>query len=252
MTRVLSIVSGKGGVGKTTFSTNLAVSLAEKGERVALIDGDFSGANISRHFGLDASSATLNDVVKGDAYITQAVYRHKSGVSVLPADFEDYSLDSNHLKHAILDFLGQKDFVIIDSPPGAKRPVQRALEASNEAVIVSRPMYPAVDNAKVTRELAKKLDVDVQGIVLNQVFDDHLELKHDVVAEKIGEDIIGEVPHCNYVRESIAHGEPLVHHKPYSKVVESVEDVSHKLLGQEPPKRSPVEKMKNGFLRFFD
>ncbi len=252
MTRVVSIVSGKGGVGKTTFSTNLAISLAEKGERVALIDGDFSGANISRHFGLDASSATLNDVVKGNAYITQAVYRHKSGVSVLPADFEDYSLDSNHLKHAILDFLGQKDFVIIDSPPGANKPVQRALEASNEAIIVSRPMYPAVDNAILTKKLANKIGVEIKGVVLNQVFDDHLELRHDIVSEKIGEKIIGEVPHCDYIRESIAHGEPVLHHKPYSKAADSVEDVSHKLLGLEPPKRGPAERFKKSFLRFFD
>ncbi len=252
MTRVVSIISGKGGVGKTTFSTNLAVSLAEKGERVALLDGDLTGANVSRHFGLDASNATINDVVRGDAYITQAIYRHKSGLSVLPADFEDHTLDSNHLKHAILDFLGQKDFVIIDSPPGAGGPVRRALESSNEALIVSKPSYPAVDNAKVVKKLANEVGVDIRGVVLNQVYDDHLELRHDVVAEKMGEEIIGEIPQCDYVREAIAHGKPVLHHKPYSKAVESVDDVTYKLIGREPPKKTPLDKVKKGFLRFLD
>ena len=63
MTRVISVVSGKGGVGKTTMTSNLGVALSKHGEDVVIIDGNFSGANIAQHFGMGFQDVSLNDVL---------------------------------------------------------------------------------------------------------------------------------------------------------------------------------------------
>jgi len=252
MTRTVSVVSGKGGVGKTTFSTNLALSLARRGKEVTLIDGDFSGANVSDHFGMEFSGATLNDVVKGDAYITQSVYRHSPRLSVIPADLQDYDFDTGHLKHAVLEFLGEKDFLVIDGPPGAKAPLKSVLESSNETVIVTEPVEASVKNASVIKMRAEEMGVDVSGVVLNKVFNDHLELSNSEVEELLDEKVIATLPHRRHVRESVVRGKPLVGYKPYSRVAKEINRVSYLLDGEEPPRENVLKQFRDGFLRLLD
>ncbi|MFB6190618.1 MAG: AAA family ATPase, partial [Candidatus Nanohaloarchaea archaeon] len=118
MTRVISVVSGKGGTGKTTMTANIGTALAQQGEDVLLIDGNFSGANMAQHFGLGFQDVSLNDVLEGEAYITQAVSKHPAGVSVLPASVLEFNAQPENLKHSIVEFLGDKDFVFIDAAAG--------------------------------------------------------------------------------------------------------------------------------------
>ena len=132
MTRVISVVSGKGGVGKTTTTVNIGTSLAQQGHEVLIIDGNFSGANVSQHFGLGFQEVSLNDVLNGDAYITQAVTKHSEGVSVLPASIMDFGANAENLKHSLVEFLGDKDFVFIDADAGIGDEVQASIEASDE------------------------------------------------------------------------------------------------------------------------
>lgn len=252
MTRTVSIVSGKGGVGKTTFSANLALALSEKGKEVTLIDGDFAGANISDHFGMDVSTATLNDVVNGDAYITQSLYRHSSGISILPADLYDYDFETEHLKHAVLEFLGNRDYIIIDGPPGAKKPLESVLEASNETVLVTEPVKPSVRNALAIKNKADEMGVGITGVVLNRVFGDHVEMSDSEVEDMLDEEVIGTIPHHRHVRESINQGEPVYSYKPYSRVSKEIEKVAHKIEGDRYGGRGFLREVRDGFMRMLD
>ncbi|MCK5452598.1 MAG: AAA family ATPase, partial [Candidatus Aenigmarchaeota archaeon] len=86
MTEIISVVSGKGGVGKTTLVSNLAVALTKLGGKVLVIDGNVSGANLGIHLGVPSVyPVSLNDVLHKDAFITQAIYRHASGFNIIPA-----------------------------------------------------------------------------------------------------------------------------------------------------------------------
>ena len=87
MTRILSVVSGKGGVGKTTLVSNISASLVKAGKNVLVIDGNVTGSNLHIHLGIEATDnmITLNDVLEDKAFITQAIYRHPLGFSIIPA-----------------------------------------------------------------------------------------------------------------------------------------------------------------------
>ena len=237
MTRVISVVSGKGGVGKTTMTSNLGVALSKHGEDVVIIDGNFSGANIAQHFGMGFQDVSLNDVLEGDAYITQAVAKHPEGVSVLPASILEFESETENLKHSLIDFLGDKDYVLIDAAAGVGDEVEAAVEASDEVLLVSKPELPSLTNTLGAKELADQKDRDVMGLVLNEVRDENHEVEHEDIKELVGEDVIGRVPDHEHVREAIALRNPVVSYKPESRASHAIEDVAYKMRGEEPPER---------------
>lgn len=244
MTRVISVVSGKGGAGKTTVTANLGVSLSRQGKDVLIIDGNFSGANIAQHFGIGFQDVSLNDVLDGDAYITQAVAKHPAGVSVLPASVLEFNASADNLKHSIVEFLGDKDFVLIDSAAGTDEEVQAAVESSDEVLLVSEPELPSLTNCLGAKKLAEQLERDVIGLVINSVRGENSEVEEEDIRELIGEDIIGKVPDHKHVREGIALREPVVSYKPKSNVSLAFHDVAHRLRGEEPPERGFSAKFK--------
>jgi septum site-determining protein MinD len=244
MTRVISVVSGKGGVGKTTMTSNIGVALSQHGEDVVIIDGNFSGANIAQHFGMGFQDVSLNDVLEGDAYITQAVSKHPEGVSVLPASILDFDSDAENLKHSLIDFLGDKDFILIDAAAGIGEEVEAAVEASDEVLLVSKPELPALTNALGAKKLADQMDRDVIGLVLNEVREEDHEVQHEDIRELVGEEIVGKVPDHKHVREAIALRNPVVSYKPDSRASHAIEDVAYRIRGEEPPERGVTTKLK--------
>jgi septum site-determining protein MinD len=244
MTRVISVVSGKGGVGKTTITANLGVALSKQGNDVLVIDGNFTGANMAQHFGLGFQDVSLNDVLQGEAYITQAVTKHPSGVSVLPASILEFSADAEKLKHTLVDFLGDKDFVLIDAGAGTDEEVQAAIEASDETLLVAEPELPALTNALGAKKLAEQLERDVIGLVLNSVRGEKSEVEDGDIYELMDIDIIGRVPDHSHVREGIALREPVVSYKPNSKASNAFKDVAHRVQGREPPTRGIQDKVR--------
>ncbi len=243
MTRVISVISGKGGVGKTTVTSNLAVALAHQGEEVLVIDGNFSGANIAQHFGIDFQDVSLNHVLNGEAYITQAVTKHPAGISILPASILEFDANSNNLKHSLIEFLGNKDFVLIDAAAGVGEEVQSAIEASDEVLLVAEPELPSLTNCLGAKKIAEQLDREVLGVVLNNVREEKAEVQREDAEELLGSEVIGEIPDHKHVRQAIALKEPVKSLRPESAVSKHIEDTAHRIKGREPPKRTISEKI---------
>ena len=223
MTRIISVVSGKGGVGKTTVTANLGTE--------------------SQHFGLGFQEVSLNHVLNGEAYITQAVTKHSEGVSVLPASILEFNANSDKLRHTLVDFLGDKDYVLIDTAAGIGDEVEAGIEASDEVLLVSEPELPALTNCLGAKKLAEQLERDILGLVLNSVRDEQSEVEHKDIKELIETDIIGKIPDHRHVREGIALSQPVVSYKPKSKPANKIEDLAHRIKGNEPPKRGLQDKV---------
>ncbi len=244
MTRVISVVSGKGGVGKTTVTANLGVSLSRQGHDVLIIDSNFSGANMAQHFGLGFQEVSLNDVLNGDAYITQAVSKHPAGISVLPASVLEFNADASTLKHVLVEFLGDKDFVLIDSGAGTGNEVQAAIEASDEVLLVAEPELPSLTNCLGAKKLAEQMERDVLGLVLNSVRGEKAEVDIEDVRELVGTPILGTIPDHKHVREGIALREPVRSYKPNSEVSMAFDDIAYRMKGQQPPSRGVTDRLK--------
>lgn len=243
MTRVISVISGKGGVGKTTMTSNLAVSLSQQGESVLIIDGNFSGANVAQHFGLGFQEVSLNEVLDGDAFITQAVSKHPEGVSILPASILDFDAAAENLKHSLVEFLGDKDFVFIDAAAGLGDEVQAAIEASDEVLLVSEPELPALTNCVGAKKLAEQMDREVIGLILNGVRGETSEVDIEDAERLLETEVIGTVEDHSHVREAVALSEPVVSVKPGSKVTKQIEDLAYLIKGEEPPESNTLQKL---------
>src|SRR3972149_6102724 len=121
MAKLITITSGKGGVGKTTTSINLGTALNSFGKEVIVVDANLGTPNIGLHLGAPIVPINLNHVLSGKADISDAIYEHESGTKIIPS-----SLSVNELKkvdHSKLKEVGKKlrrmaDIVIYDSAAG--------------------------------------------------------------------------------------------------------------------------------------
>jgi len=192
MTKIISVLSGKGGVGKTTMITNLAASLSEKGKKVIVIDANVTAPNLAIHLGVPtASLITLNDVLKNDAYITHAMYLHKSGFYVIPASIDEIETELGGFKENIGKLLGNADVVLIDSAPGINAEVDASIDVADEVLLVMTPDEPSLRNAMITKRHVEDLGKEVMGVIVNQTRGSKHELSTPYIEEMIDARVLG-------------------------------------------------------------
>jgi len=234
MARVIGVLSGKGGVGKTTLVSNLGVSLAKEGKNVAIIDANLTGANLGLHFGLLSYSVSIHDVMKEEALLGDAIYRHPSGVDIIPASLsiEHVDAEPRNLRDSIDKFLSEKDFVLIDAATGLDRETLAAIDMSDEILLVTHPELPTVSDALRAKTIAERYEKGIIGIVLNRVTKED-ELKKDNVSSFFELPIIGAIPEDPIVRKSIEAKKPVVLTHPNHRVSREIRKVSDHILGKE-------------------
>lgn len=150
--RVITVTSGKGGVGKTTVTANLSAALANTGKRVVCIDADIGLRNLDLILGVENRIVyDLVDVVEGRCRLQDAVIRHRTidNLHVVPAaQTRDKSAVSPAQMIRIANELRpQFDFILIDSPAGIERGFKNALAPADEVLIVTNPEVSAVRDA---------------------------------------------------------------------------------------------------------
>src|SRR3989338_4275778 len=135
MGRVISLISGKGGVGKTTITANLGIALAKRGLNVCLVDADIAMANLSLILNMQNSPITLHDVLLGEASVQDAIYDGPAGVRFMPSglSLENYRRVYSESLHGVIESLRQQyDFGLLDCAGGIEKNVIAAISASDE------------------------------------------------------------------------------------------------------------------------
>jgi len=236
MTRLICVSGGKGGVGKTTVTSNIGAALTQFGSDTIVLDANLTNPNLGFHLGIPLYPKTLHDVLKGNAHITEAMYIHNSGLRVVPAglsieDLVDTSPDN--LSDVLLDAVGEPDYVLIDSAAGLGNESINAIEASDEVLIVTNPYLPDVTDALKTVNIAEEAGTDVLGVVVNRVKDHESELEPDEIESMVGHPVIMEVPEHSKVQEALAVKKPVVHHDPDHHVSERFKTVAADIDGIE-------------------
>ena len=172
--KVLTISSGKGGVGKTTTTANLAVALAQENQKVVCIDGDIGLRNLDVILGLENRIVyDLVDVVEGRCRVRQAMIRDKRlpELFLIPAaQTRDKSAVSPSDMIRLCDELrDEMDWIIIDSPAGIERGFRNALAPADLVLVVTNPEVSSVRDADRIIGLVEAEEKGPAQLILNRV-----------------------------------------------------------------------------------
>jgi flagellar biosynthesis protein FlhG len=246
----MAVTSGKGGVGKTTVVTNLAVALARRGQRVIVLDADLGLANIDVLLGLNPSY-TLLHVLRGERRITEVCVAGPAGIQIIPAatgveELTRLSTTDRLLLLEQMDSLdGAFDILLIDTAAGISSNVLYFNTAAHEVIVLVTPEPTALTDAyALMKVLATRHNVRRFLVLVNQAGGDgearrtYAQLAR--VAERfigIGLDYLGYVPFDDAVPRSVREQVPLIEKMPASPVGRSLGVLADGLIGRQPEGR---------------
>ena len=221
-TRVLLIASGKGGVGKSSVSTNLAVALAQRGRSVAIVDADVWGFSIPKMLGI------TNDPVVIDSMLVPPEAHGVRCISMgFFADEDQAVIWRGPMLHKALEqfltdvFWDDPDFLIIDLPPGTgdvSLSISQFLPRA-EVYVVTTPQPAAQRVAQRAAAMAEKVHLEVKGVIENMAwFTGDDGTRYEIfgagggaeLAHKLDVPLLGQVPLLNDLREGSDSGRPVM------------------------------------------
>ncbi|MEK6904519.1 MAG: P-loop NTPase, partial [Nanoarchaeota archaeon] len=228
--RIISIASSKGGSGKTTAALNLGVSLTHLGKDVTVVDSNLHNPNIGLHLGAPQVPIHLNHVLNDKYHISEAVYRHKSGLKIVPASlsFRDMHTSLANLKGHLKQL--ETDYVLVDSPSGFHDNSIHAISSADEILVVTQPELPAVSDALKTIRLARSLGIGCRGVIVNKTGSRH-DMKTREIESFLGSKVLASVPFDSNVRFSLRTREPLAHLDPESPASVAFRELAAYLTG---------------------
>lgn len=252
MGKLIVISSGKGGVGKTTTSVNLATALAKHGRNVILVDGNLTTPNVGLHLGLTKFPISLNDVLKGEAGLTDAVYLHPLGFKLVPGSLSIRSfseINSRKLKKVFDDLKEMCDYVIVDSAAGLGNESISVLKNADEILIVTNPELPAVTDAFKIVTLAREIGIPVKGVVLNKVRKDNFDLGLRAIEGLLETPITSVIEDDKAMRMALYKKKPLTHLKPTSRTTKQYHGLARRVHSGEYRRRIEELEQENSFLK---
>jgi ATP-binding protein involved in chromosome partitioning len=248
-TRVLAVASGKGGVGKSSVTTNLSIALAQRGNRVAAVDADVWGFSMPRMLGIAHPPGLIDDVI---------VPPEAFGVRLISMGFfarEDQAViwRGPMLHKALEQFLtdvywGDTDYLIVDMPPGTgdvSLSISQFLPRA-EVVVVTTPQPAAQRVAQRAAAMAEKVDLDVIGVIENMSWfrgDDGK--RYEIfgtgggaeLAAQLGVPLLGQVPLVPALREGGDEGRPIVVARPDDEAAQVFRAIADRLDTELRPRR---------------
>jgi len=258
MTRVLSITSGKGGVGKTAVVSNIAVSLAKQGKKVLIIDADLGLANIDVVLGI-SPEYNLNHFFNGERTLEEVMVEGPYGLKILPAGsgVQQYTRLDGQLKMRLIDSLDALeehfDVVLIDTEAGISDNVTYFNVAAQDILVVTTPEPTAITDAYALMKLLstqyhqKKFLLAVNAV---RSADEGLDVfeKLTMVSGRyldIFLDYLGCIPYDRKMHESVRQQQVMVDLYPDNKVAKAFNTLSENLIA------APSDNQAQGTLQFF-
>jgi ATP-binding protein involved in chromosome partitioning len=243
---IVAVASGKGGVGKTTVSVNLALSLAKTGAKVGLLDADIYGPSVPLMLGLKAQPEVVNNKIQppevaGVKVISMGFFYEQSQ----QAGIYRGPIVSGIVKQFLTDVnWGELDYLIIDLPPGtgdAPLTIAQTIPITG-ILIVTTPQDVAMNVAVKAVGMFNKLNVPIIGVVENMSYlscphcNEQIYLFGQGGGKKISEDFnipfIGEIPLHQHIRQGSDTGKPTVLSEPGSTQAQSFDKAAKSIAGR--------------------
>lgn len=256
--QVIAVTGGKGGVGKTSVSINVAVALAALGRRVALLDADLGLANIDVLLGLNAKH-TLEDVLAGRCSLLDILLVGPGGIRIIPASSGTQRMaqlsQQEHagLIHAFSEISYQIDVLLIDTAAGISDAVVNFVRAANEVLVVVCDEPSSITDAyALIKLLNRDYDVNRFRVLANMTRSaqegQNLFNKLTQVSERFLDatlQYVGCVPFDETMRKAIQRQRAVVEHAPRSKAALAFGALAEKI------DKWPLPSSPRGHLEFF-
>lgn len=241
--KVVTITSGKGGVGKTTAVANIAVALAARGYKVTCVDGDIGLRNLDVVLGLENRIVyDLVDVIEGRCRLRQAMIRDKRlpELYLIPAaQTRDKSAVSPSDMIRFCDELRPEvDWVLIDSPAGIERGFKNSIAGADKVLVMTNPEISAVRDADRVIGLLDAEEKGPASLIINRLNPILVKrgdmLSVEDVLDLLAIDLIGIVPEDENVLVASNKGQPLAFDTK-SKAGQAFGNIAGRLLGEQVP-----------------
>lgn len=241
--RVITITSGKGGVGKTTTTANVSVALALLGKRVVCMDADIGLRNLDVVLGLENRIVyDVVDVIEGRCKLRQALIKDKrlSELYLLPASQkrDKSSVRPEDIIKVVNDLRPDHDFILIDSAAGIEEGFRTAIAPADEVIIVTNPEVSAVRDADRIVGLVEAAEKGPARLIVNRLKPDLIQrgdaLDTSDVLDILAIDLIGVVPEDESVLISTNHGLPAAFDEK-SRAGLSFRNIARRLTGEDVP-----------------
>jgi len=234
MAKIITITSGKGGVGKTTTAINLGAALNFFGKEVIILDANLTTPNVGLHLGAPIVPISLNHVLNGKAEIADAIYEHESGTKIIPSSLSIKEL--KRINHSKLKDVGKKlkrlaDYIIFDSAAGLGIEAIAAIDAADELIIVTNPDIPSVTDALKTSKVIESMGKEVKGVIVARVNGDKNQMPISNIKDMLELPILGVVPEDKNVANSIVMKNALIHVFPKSRASRAYREIAAKIMG---------------------
>ncbi|MEM4598147.1 MAG: P-loop NTPase [Candidatus Diapherotrites archaeon] len=242
MGEIISIISGKGGVGKTTVALNLASAFNKKGYNTLVFDGNVSSPTGALYLGYLPADRTINNVLKGDIELDGAILTHDSGIKLLTCSLGIADLKSDYKRaFGLLNTLKKKhDIIFLDAGAGLDEEAQLAIDASDYVIVVTNPELPATIDALRAVRLARAFNKKVLGVIVNKVNYGLPQLPVEEVGSIAEAPVIGSVIEDDAVHEAFAYNQPVVHMRPNARASADFMNIASRILGEDKRHKSNV------------
>ena len=257
MSKVIAIISGKGGVGKTTSTANIGLGIAKKGRQCVVVDFDIGQRNLDMILGLENRVVyDMVQVMDGEAKLDQALIRSKANPNLyfLPASqTKDKSvLDSEKIENLLQELRKRFEYVILDAPAGIESGFEHTIEFADEAIIVVNPEVSSIrDSDRAIGILDSKSKKVLEGgevkkhLIINRIDPEMVErgemLSTEDILEILGIDLLGLVPEDRGVIDASNQGHPVVLDDD-SEAGQAYFRIAKRLCGEQTPLVEPRAK----------
>ncbi len=240
------VTSGKGGVGKTTVTSNLGSALALRGKKVCVVDADIGLRNLDVVMGLENRVVyDLVEVIEGDCKLKKALVKDKRAESLflLPASQTKNKADikPEQMKRLIMMLKEEEgfDYILVDCPAGIEQGFKNAIAGADEAIIVTVPEISAIRDADKVIGLLQMEEIYEPKLIINRLAFDMVKRKDmmdkDDIIDILAIDLLGVIPEDKQVIISSSKGEPIIYSGNNSLSAAAFKRIARRIEGEKVP-----------------
>jgi len=231
----IGIFSGKGGVGKTTITANLAATLVKYfAKKVLIVDGNITTPNLGLHYGIIDVENDILKAMRGEISVKDCIYLHPSGIHIIPASVSEIYLEDfePRFKEIINPIKNFYDFILIDGAAGISLEVRNAIRACDYCLLITLPDRTSVVSMVKAKRVINNIGVPIIGVIINMVGRNKEEMSKEDIESISDLRVLAEIPYDKLILDEVKKMKPAVLLKSKGIVVERFKVVASSLIGE--------------------